>query len=570
MKKEQKRKNLKPVRKGILALAIAISWLVCVYFICGIYFETNDDKLLTEILSGVVTAQPEGHAVYMNYLLAKPLSLLYRFLPEISWYGFFLILVYVLVYSVIFCALFRNSERKKNYIAGGFIVGVSLLCTLRVLSNITFTTAAAFLAIGGYAYLLLEKNGGKGKTVLFLLLEGLSFLLRENAMLMLQPIGIAVWCGFQLGNRDIAFREKIKRQLEVILTVLFIVSVGTFADWVAYRSPEWKEYMSFKEARETLFDFYGTPEYLEVKGILDKYGVTEAEYTAYTHYVILDYDVSAECAQELAEYVKANRVRDKSFSSNLCQIAEQRFRGEYSRINKVSTAIWIMMFVWIIIQKSYHLLLPVTGLGISETVVWYFMIWRGRIPWRVTAPLFLCDIFILTILLWKEFSEKKVHGTWRYGIFAGMLGVMLWNVCLSGLEQYKYVVQENRGCEILSQSMYEIEEYCRANPENRYLLGANSMIYFRGAPFDTRLTLTRNSVVTGNWFSNSPPSRRYLKNYLGENAGGIYLIVYAEAPIDFAALDYLEEKTKCAPIETDSFTTTSGAVYAVYCFGEEG
>lgn len=75
--------------KFIVAVCVVLGWLVCVWNKCSICFETNDDRLITEILAGVVTVRPDGHAVYVHYFLAKPLSMLYRLLPGIPWYGLY-------------------------------------------------------------------------------------------------------------------------------------------------------------------------------------------------------------------------------------------------------------------------------------------------------------------------------------------------------------------------------------------------------------------------------------------------------------------------------------------------
>ena len=48
----------------------------------GVYFETNDDRIIAEILSGVHSLTQDPHTIHENYLLMLPLSLLYKLLPE--------------------------------------------------------------------------------------------------------------------------------------------------------------------------------------------------------------------------------------------------------------------------------------------------------------------------------------------------------------------------------------------------------------------------------------------------------------------------------------------------------
>lgn len=61
-----------------MSAGIVLVMIAAVYFRAGIYFDTNDDRFLSEILSGVYGEHPEPHTIYMNYLLSLPLTALYK------------------------------------------------------------------------------------------------------------------------------------------------------------------------------------------------------------------------------------------------------------------------------------------------------------------------------------------------------------------------------------------------------------------------------------------------------------------------------------------------------------
>ena len=84
---------------------MAILLLGVVWTVPGNYWDTNDDRVIAEILSGTLGGQPEAHVVYVNYLLSWPLSLLYRLTDKVPWYGLTIFLFHILVYTV----LFRNA-----------------------------------------------------------------------------------------------------------------------------------------------------------------------------------------------------------------------------------------------------------------------------------------------------------------------------------------------------------------------------------------------------------------------------------------------------------------------------
>ena len=74
------------------ALLMAALWIFLIYRFAGIFFETNDDRLLSEIFSGSMTGVPEPHSYYVDYILGFVLSLLYRATTDIPWYGGMLVL----------------------------------------------------------------------------------------------------------------------------------------------------------------------------------------------------------------------------------------------------------------------------------------------------------------------------------------------------------------------------------------------------------------------------------------------------------------------------------------------
>ena len=68
-------------KAGMILTGILFLFFILIWKSAGIYFETNDDKFIAEILSGAVTGEPDGHVVYINYLLSYLLSLVSDSIP---------------------------------------------------------------------------------------------------------------------------------------------------------------------------------------------------------------------------------------------------------------------------------------------------------------------------------------------------------------------------------------------------------------------------------------------------------------------------------------------------------
>ena len=174
--------------KILISLGMIVAFGILVYVKqMGVYFETNDDRIIAEILSGAYSTAPDPHVIHENYLLTLPLSSLYRITVNIPWYGLCLLLFHVLAWFVIENSFLSRCEKWKEYCL--VLAGLSglFLGSLSLIGRIQFTSTAVMLAIAGYVALIMEKNTKKG-FIMFFLLELFSFFVRYKAMLMIQPL----------------------------------------------------------------------------------------------------------------------------------------------------------------------------------------------------------------------------------------------------------------------------------------------------------------------------------------------------------------------------------------------
>lgn len=143
----------------------------------GVYFETNDDRIIAEILSGVHSLTQDPHTIHENYLLMLPLSLLYKITSGVSWYGWSLLLCHAAAWFVTESSFLSRCKNWKDYLA--VLIGLSglFLGSLELIGRIQFTSTAVILAISGYIALYLEENRKKGY-VLFFVTELLAFCVR--------------------------------------------------------------------------------------------------------------------------------------------------------------------------------------------------------------------------------------------------------------------------------------------------------------------------------------------------------------------------------------------------------
>lgn len=299
-------KNVKNVKRAF-AFIIAAAAMAFSYMKMGIFFETNDDRLIAEILSGTMTQAHSAFVHLVNCFLSLPLFWLYQVTGGgIPWYGGSLIFFHVISYTVIFAVLLNLCHEKGEMFAC-MLLCVSVFCiNIYCVGLIQWTSTAALLALAGYVCLL---SGEDRRSVLvFAGLELTAFLLRDEAMLMVQPLGGAVFAAQILEDG----KWKEKKQWNMILSwglsLAGIFVIGMLGKGVERYALGWQDGGRYN-TEVALRDYYGFPPYEEVKDILDKYQVTRTEYEGLGHYVTVGFSVDADCLSELAEYAGGYRVK---------------------------------------------------------------------------------------------------------------------------------------------------------------------------------------------------------------------------------------------------------------------
>lgn len=551
--------------KCIIAPIVVFLMVIFVWSKTGIFFETNDDKCITEILCGLMTGEPNPRTVYINYLLTLPLVLLYRISSKVPWYGLSLILFQIFAYTAALKSIYSRFISWIELVAGTLLAAMILLVNLYLLGCIGYTSTAALMAAVGYFCLLTHVDRKKGYFC-FLLLELFAGLLRINSMLLMQPMGIMVICGELLREKDMSRRERVTAFGKVTLIPVAVFLVALSANTVAYRESSWKAYTQFNNTRTVLFDYEGVPPYEEVRHILDRYQVSETDYYAYQSYMILDWVLTPECAEEIAGYAQEHGERI-SVQELWNQLRENIFMDSHWGLNCVITFLWIAAIVQMLIVREASFLLSVLALLFAKGFSWGYLLYQGRFPLRVSMPLLAGEILLLVALLLVQ--GDKLNMRLRYGmLLALLLGIGMTGIS-AGKQQYYYILNENNGQMIFMEGLRDIRTYCDAHPNNRYIMDAASAWYYEGSALETELYQNRNYIISGNWYSNSPNLRQYNAEYLSEG-DGVYFLVYDDGRgVTHPGVAYLAQETGADPKVCDRITVSHGGTYLIYFFDGE-
>lgn len=565
------------VALGMISLMVVLVWRST-----GIFFEINDDKCITEILCGRLTGVPDAHTVYVNYLLSLPLSLLYRAVPTVPWFGITLILFQVFAYWAVLESVYSRCEKIVELAAAAAAVVFVMLADLYLLGCIQFTSTGALAAAAGYFCLLTNSHRKKG-WIFFYLLQFMAGLLRVNAMLMMQPIGILAVGGALIADRKRDWRERFSVMGKVFLAPTAVFLTLLAVNILVYRGSGWKDYLNYCEVEAVLFDYgRGVPPYPEVREILDRYQVSEEEYYAYACYMMPDWMLPPDCAMEVAAYVKEAR-KPWTVGEWWAELKLNMIEDSHWGIGHVLAALWMAVAATAVSGRKASLLMPALGLFGGKLFTWGYLIFKGRFPLRISMPLLAGEVLLLLALFlrgWKyvrmrfresgtEGERSAVSAVKRCGHYC-LWAFLLFLLCLTGIRtgycQYAYVLNENRYQTILMKGLREITAYCDAHPENRYLLDMLSTAYYKGSALESEIYQERNYIISGTWFSNSPDLRRYNAAYLSEGRGFYFLIYDDGKGTSHPCVAYLIQKTGVQPKLCERISVSHGGSYLVYFF----
>ena len=550
------------------AVFLAVIAVGAVYWKAGIFFETNDDRIISEALSGAITGTPSAYVQVVSCLLSAPLALLYRLAGGIPWYGLCLIFFHVISYSAVFSAVLSRCTKRSQILPGVGLCLFLFAVNLYSVGLIQWTSTAALLAIAGYAGLIINEDGES--VAVFAALELFGFLLRDEAMLMIQPLGAAVLFGFFLGRRGWREKSQCRLLLKWALVIAGILAIGTVSRGIVYHSEEWKRADAYYDARVSLMDYYGFPPYEEVRSILDRHQVTVTEYEGFANWIMLGSNIDADCVEELAEYAKDTRSPAWDPAGLLRSLAEKLI--EPSLIcNRLTGLLWACALLWMVLARRRDMLLPTLGLGAARTAVWCYLLYRGRTPIRVALPLFFAEIVFLLAILFKDHGQETIEPRWRKFAALCLCAAVAYFGCRTGLNQYRYVKAVNDTQALYIQGYREIREYCRQHSADRYVLDTYSFNSYKGSALETGIYRPGNGIYSGVWIGQSPAFREYERNYLGDGGKDFYVITYDDGqPEDVQreniTVRYFTEKTGMSPYLSDSVTVSHGAAYLVWHF----
>ena len=528
----QKYKKLFAWIESVIVVALLLGIL---YKICGVYFETIDDRAINDIFAGVLTGKPDGHAIFVNYLLGAAMAALYSVNIHVAWYGLFLIACHFVVYVCFTGILLEQSETLVQHICVLISTCFLVATNMYIFGEIQYTSTASILAAIGYFCLLFDKKSPKRKYILFFVFELLALLLRSQAMLMIQIVGISVvgvsmLVSLYKKETDVkTFAKRIGYIGGILCACLFVNVIGNYVIG-DYADKEWRDYTHYRELRGDMGDYYGFPAYEEVAHILDatKDGYSRNEYLAFTRYWILQNEIDIDALEQIHAIAKEKYEASRGSILDILQWLKNSRNeqgimgyGDYSKI------LYLVVLLLAVLLNKWDVFLPVLGLNLGRNIAMGYLSYRGRIPFRASSGLYFVELLLLVTCLYyliKHCREKHIV----YKLLVCALVLCVAKASFTPMrDTYRYLISQHTSKEIMSKGMDDIIAYC--DKENEGFVAVElATAYYMGEALETDWNKNRNYLSSGLWWATSPNVDAYQKQYLQKHKDNLYLIEMGE------------------------------------------
>ena len=521
---------------GILLLVSAIRY--------DYYFDLNDDVLMKDILAGVYTGDPEGHNIQMLWLISALISVFYRVVRVLPWYGMFLCFCHFLSIGLIVHRSLLLTEQleafgKKIRLLKGFLFLTELFFVLSFLmphlvcAQYTVTcsmlaAAAAFLFLT--TDITLPAGAFIRRNIGTVLLVFLAYLIRSEMLLLLLPLicaaGVIKWSM----EKKIFTREHMIKYLSVIGLILLSVGIGQGTHKIDYGSSEWQKFNEFFDNRTELYDFQILPEYEANKEFYESIGLTEMERELLANYNFgLDEEIDEDLVLKVADYAASIRQAERPFQQNLLDSLKSDYRRMcYGSSHNESDYPWnymvILAYVAVLVlslmdrEKKLPARIGFAALRLGflfavRMTLWLWLIMRDRVPVRISHSMYfmeLCILFAFGLILWiKMAADDRSRKT---GSVAGV-------ICLAAVLLYSVMALPFtiRSLDLDTQTKaernlpyQELYQYLRQQSDDFYFIDVYSSVGYTEKMFVDVDNSLANYDIMGGWACKSPLQRKKL------------------------------------------------------------
>ncbi|MGN0347089.1 MAG: hypothetical protein ACI4DU_07360 [Lachnospiraceae bacterium] len=546
-----------------IALGITVVLFTLLFLYFDVLYYANDDVMIQDILSGRFSGQSSSMTVYFNQPLSFLLSGFYRLQPSIPWFGIFQIGCYGLCLTMVLAKLISGEDKwwKKAICVMGVIVLFLMLFGRQMILPTYTVTAAVVGATAIFCVAYCKENRFPWES---LLLTILCYEIRSNVCYLMLPF-LAVAVCYHLLTHERPKKKKMILQAGVFVSCLVLLVLLQLA---FYNGKDWKDYFAYNDLRTLIYDYTGIAMDENAVKYYEECGLSGQTIDCYQKYdILLADDISSYPLEVFRDYQEQLPVDQKQKCREAVYVYVHRLFLETE--DMPYNILLIFLYVLLIFDASLFpdskkqnsaahttadlepakplrkignpLSLLLFLLFVGRSVIWIYLIYRGRYPERITVSLYLFEILLL-LGMWQ--SRRKSHQregsdrdsrNWRVKFFGIFSGVLLVGISLYGSVYSMQSLCKSYQVQISVNEKYDmVYFYMEQHPDDFFLLDVNSF------PNRTEYALKsdtygyHNYMLLGGWMMGHPLLEQKLER---EQIGNVRVALYGGNSVYFIGKD---------------------------------
>lgn len=512
----------------LTAVLLNLCLLILSIVFCTMQFGTNDDRDISNLLANVYGNEWGEYIVFVNVILCRFLSFLYRVTGNVTnWYVLLSVLVSFVSLTAITYLLLRRAPKFRL----GLILSLILLTRLYKSHYVIFqfTQNSALYAAAGV--LLLADGffhwdrGALVRSLLGVFLLVLGSMVRFQSIYFTLPY-LAFFVGYEIlfTKKDRPFFRwlagKWKSIALLCLCPILILGVRFYHSHVFQSDPTLATFYEDNLLRAELLD-YGFPSYEENAAALEALGIAESDMEMFSHQSFLDKSVFSQSVLQAMVDMKGGQATSYSLE-NL------KLSSIPSVIDYIVTDMTGSPFWWIILALCLYFFLCTDrrGFGIllaslffTLGILWYFLS-VNRLPYRVwyaiTAPLLIALLYLC--------AKNGPPATARRGFSRGVrkcMGYALYAICLALILLTGRQFLLDRSV-VVSDTYEQIVAFAEEHPDDLVLLDRPTVSPLTYASTVSPLTALpsgshQNICYQGGWICWTPANLATLERFDTKN-----------------------------------------------------
>lgn len=368
------------------------------------------------------------------------------------------------------------------------------------------------------------------------------------------------------------FRLCLRQQGVPLLILAVTVAVFWGIDRMGYGSEDWQNYLEYNDSRTKLYDytdFLSTDWYQERYEGLD---LSWEQYQVLAHYdTMLDQDIDAQMLNRTVRRIRDLRgdvVTDEYLRQCLATYYRHvRYDGRpYSLVWAGCYGILLILFAG---RKRWGKALFLGALFCGRSLVWVYLIARGRFPERIWLSLYLIEICLLLGMVLREYIQGREvsAGGRKRGLSMGIvpLGLALMGVVAVGqLVDVSRRVDEQQEKQ---EQWNQLTESLAEQGDGLYLMDVFSAVAYAGELYRQD---SEQILLLGGWLTWSPLVQQRLAVYEARDGvqalrhGQVRLIAAADRDVSWLE-DYLKQRLGEVELRNqESIACGEGVEFVVY------